>query len=1559
MFPVRTRRNTVSPRDSVNPHVSGSVLLISLLVVSLLLLVMIAFSVFVRLELRQVIQHQQLLAARNNARLSASLALAQLQEMTGPDQRITLPAWADGQISASVPVENQNFVGARDSAQFNYVDQGGTPTLQTNVAFREHLGWLASDGENLDPTQYQPFQVNQGILQIDPDSALMVGAGSVHPDTDVNGNGIPDGFVAAPLENLEENGEIQGRYAYWISDEGIKARINSEDPYRGGPTNRWSVAVAQRAAQEWLIPGFDVTNPDHLALANNVYSDPQWELANQEISGTGDESYRHFFHDVTSHSLGMPVNVRRGGLKRDLTAVVEEMAASGGTLDPGSNQGYLDLMDFVSRRRQTQLDESLLLQSTLSEEELDALLPAYALPLREDQITGGNRHQINTKHKLFPPSTWMAENKDIGGPTWRQLLTYMTQFERSGTVSGGVPSVQAGLHSERSHNLSPVVSRWHVNVGYTMDEAGSDYILRMHLMPAISLWNPYNVRLEIPEYFVRIQLNLNAGDGIPLWFRIRHPVWHQNNPNADEGFWAPVYQFAWRQNDGNEGGFSLLLKIPATTLEPGESRWFELGEHKKLEYVDNRNGNAGGFSIPPFTWGNSTGAYNSWGSEYVGRTPGVAQLQVNAHAEADYVTMVPGLNFGGGYSLYLEENFTLRTKIEAGGWRLPSRSPGTNTWVPYTDYTDSDSWAVPSANRNMSIQPDIARYWDTGDTRWRNFNRNRISYPTSFSYRTVDQDSTSPDLTHTFPVLTAPNGESYSTAGTLSNIKTPFDRRRDRGDTTYNYWLEREEGPYDQTWRNRRRFPVRYNESGIIYASPGPAGDPDVDEIPPDDLAVELNGITTDWDILEIRTGFVLERHQGYGPDDDQGYNFGNFSRDPKHGDHVHWGKGRFLMATETRKIDNIRGYQDRTADFFMAGYMPMFPGGFRQDAVEVNTPPGNQSNQAWPMSLLNPDTHPMWGASMSAPLAPDFFGGLLHGLVYSVRMPDHGFIAPSDPHLVLDLPWLGHYNPTSTYVGPDALSTTNFRNIGLKNPPSMVGGLSFDPFLLDPAFASYFNDQNSFIGHSGYTEAYTRPGRDWAGAVLRDIPLSYEDLGSIGQLMHANLQSLGWLRGSDSDPWEHAKSYMIAKDADDGFVGDRYPLYAIGGSLAHPDIPDHQTYRVIWAQFRNFPVEDFASHYPSFWESRYTTGIVLSDFPDVNGGAPARAGMPNNQNAYHTLPMYDVSYWLNDMLWDDFLLSGNANGRLRWQNGIVDRDLNLSAMRITHEGAFNVNSTRVGAWASLLTGFMDLDIHPLDGQSDSVSATDRIPFARTARPFAGGFRSVDDVNTAATYEGYRRLSPEDIWDRNNTPDPSDDSGLAVEIVNVIKERGPFYSLAGFVNRNPLSSNPVHRQMGPLQQAIMQSGINDVLNSGDDAGRVAETDFDMTRLAGYSTPYLWGRHWENIYGQLNNNAAPAAIMQQDILAKIGGGIQVRSDTFKIRAHGRVTDPTGNHVVSQAWCELVVQRRGDYSEPDLANTGDSDGIDTPDELPHELSELNRRFGRRYEVINFRWLAPHEL
>jgi hypothetical protein len=52
--------------------------------------------------------------------------------------------------------------------------------------------------------------------------------------------------------------------------------------------------------------------------------------------------------------------------------------------------------------------------------------------------------------------------------------------------------------------------------------------------------------------------------------------------------------------------------------------------------------------------------------------------------------------------------------------------------------------------------------------------------------------------------------------------------------------------------------------------------------------------------------------------------------------------------------------------------------------------------------------------------------------------------------------------------------------------------------------------------------------------------------------------------------------------------------------------------------------------------------------------------------------------------------------------------------------------------------------------------------------------------------------------------------------------------------------------------------------------------------------------------------------------------------------------------SRVWCEAVVQRVPEYA----------DSADTP-EAATSLTPLNQRYGRRFEIVHFRWLSPEEV
>jgi len=79
--------NTAKNRKSASSFREGSVLLVTLLCVSLLLVVVLTLVATVRMELRTVAEHHDLMQARANARLGLHIALAELQAAAGPDQR--------------------------------------------------------------------------------------------------------------------------------------------------------------------------------------------------------------------------------------------------------------------------------------------------------------------------------------------------------------------------------------------------------------------------------------------------------------------------------------------------------------------------------------------------------------------------------------------------------------------------------------------------------------------------------------------------------------------------------------------------------------------------------------------------------------------------------------------------------------------------------------------------------------------------------------------------------------------------------------------------------------------------------------------------------------------------------------------------------------------------------------------------------------------------------------------------------------------------------------------------------------------------------------------------------------------------------------------------------------------------------------------------------------------------------------------------------------------------------------------------------------------------------
>ena len=316
-----------------------------------------------------------------------------------------------------------------------------------------------------------------------------------------------------------------------------------------------------------------------------------------------------------------------------------------------------------------------------------------------------------------------------------------------------------------------------------------------------------------------------------------------------------------------------------------------------------------------------------------------------------------------------------------------------------------------------------------------------------------------------------------------------------------------------------------------------------------------------------------------------------------------------------------------------------------------------------------------------------------------------------------------------------------------------------------------------------------------------------------------------------------------------------------------------------------------------------YPVGNSLAD-PHVS--REAVIDRPNGQT------QMDLSWLLNDNLWDRYFLSTidpnrPVDGRpapLRERFVELDPSADYAisdpetyrdvASNLLLRGAFNVNSTSEEAWAAFLGRLGGEGPRYFDTQNNAPSTVQDLefPFFRHTVP--------NDGADTAWRGGPRDLSRAEI------------RRLASEMVEQVRQRGPFLSLSDFVNRR-LSADD-RGLKGAIQAAIDNANLQS-----------ADTGGDPAALPGAPEP----AHAQGNQADL----APGNLSQADVLTAIGPAMSVRSDTFVIRAYGRSNNSVTGRKNAESWVEMLVQRTPDTADP--------------------------RFGRPFRILSVRWLNEDEI
>ena len=382
---------------------------------------------------------------------------------------------------------------------------------------------------------------------------------------------------------------------------------------------------------------------------------------------------------------------------------------------------------------------------------------------------------------------------------------------------------------------------------------------------------------------------------------------------------------------------------------------------------------------------------------------------------------------------------------------------------------------------------------------------------------------------------------------------------------------------------------------------------------------------------------------------------------------------------------------------------------------------------------------------------------------------------------------------------------------------------------------------------------------RNGEDAVVFALPGQSTGVFSLGFLQHAGLSDFAW-----------------------------HPSRAIGNSLSDPRVPLSGTLPAPaedggWAaKHIGGSTDTMRSATPDSWKA--AADDLLQGIPDAGGQ-----------------PLFDLSFEVNQTLWDRYFIGGDADGRLLRMDKTEESstDFHDAASRLTVDGAFNVNSLSVAAWTAVLAGTRQL------GMTGAKTIFRRIP------------ETPDEESRGLTDEEIKRL--------------------ADAIVTEVRRRGPFLGLADFVNRRLVNGETGKR--GALEAAIHTAGLNSTINETyplrDDPKaecppEIREPLIPATDLKPSSTAW----------GQRNH------LTQADILQTMGNTFSSRSDTFLIRAYGLALAADGDPS-TRAWCEAVVQR-----QPSQISKNKAEGRSMS-------AGGNIDFGRRFQIISFRWLSPGEI
>ena len=431
----------------------GFSLILSLTVMATVVMLVVTLSAFITIESRAAMNQQLATRARLNALVSMRLALAHLQQGAGADRRATAraditqpgvsvgsllnPMWTGVWRTDKPDLPPAWLVSGRGD------QDAGTQSvalIQISNPPDYHAGYWA-------PWQTLPREATNNMVDLVGEGSALPAAGSK-----------PSGLVRLPKVMLPDD-DVLGLYAYWIGDEGIKARINLKDN-RSEVPGAADRLIALRSPVVAGLTGFkgldSLTKPEQLGHIDTTRQLSLLAGFNAGASADPDAIAtleKNYFHDLSFVSAGVIADSFHGGLRRDLSRAFElsddafadtefgEGRLNGGNTPDGAAGTHTE-KGFEGRTQRKDVDDPLMMAIVTG-------------PASNPGGNTGSRAAVAAPvfDRVFTDTR--GATRHVRGPAWWALRDYHRLYQQLGWSPGAVSDRRTTTPELRARTFWP------------------------------------------------------------------------------------------------------------------------------------------------------------------------------------------------------------------------------------------------------------------------------------------------------------------------------------------------------------------------------------------------------------------------------------------------------------------------------------------------------------------------------------------------------------------------------------------------------------------------------------------------------------------------------------------------------------------------------------------------------------------------------------------------------------------------------------------------------------------------------------------------------------------------------------------------------------------------------------------------------------------------------------------------------------------------------------------------------------------------------------------------